>query len=332
MEMKEWMMVMYNENKKIIVSIICNVYNQERYIRQALDGVIKQKTRFAFEILVHDDASTDNTPNIIREYEKRYPEIIKPLYQSENQYSKGISITNVYQLPRAKGRYIAFCEGDDYWSDENKLELQVDALEENPDINICAHTVSIEKGNVMAGVVRPYSKNTIIRPQQVILNGGSFVGTCSIMYKKSMDDDMPCFRKKYSMDYTIQIHGALKGGLLYIDKNMGVYRIGSQGSWTEIVLRNPQKAVQHYNQMIKIMNEIDKETNFSFHNIIVFVIGEYKFKKFYDLGNNKALRLEAKKLRFSKNIGVYKMYNKKTALKIGVKYQFPFLYKYLHKK
>ena len=94
-------------NEDISVSILCVAYNQESYIRQCLDSLLMQKTNFGFEILVHDDASTDGTQLIIKEYELRYPDIIKPIYQVENQYSKGISPTLQYNLPRAKGKYVA---------------------------------------------------------------------------------------------------------------------------------------------------------------------------------------------------------------------------------
>jgi len=97
-----------------------------------------QKTTFPFEILIHDDASTDGTADIIREYEAKYPDIIKPIYQRENQYSKGIKISQVYQFPRAQGKYIALCEGDDYWIDPHKLQKQVDYLERNPHVSFVA--------------------------------------------------------------------------------------------------------------------------------------------------------------------------------------------------
>ena len=99
------------------ISICCLTYNHEPYIEQCLEGFLMQKVDFPIEILIHDDASTDKTAEIIRKYESKYPEIIKPVYQSENQYSKGISVSRVYQFPRAQGKYIALCEGDDYWTD-----------------------------------------------------------------------------------------------------------------------------------------------------------------------------------------------------------------------
>ena len=130
--------VMQNWNGEIpLVSISCITYNHEPYIMQTLDGFLMQKTRFPFEVLIHDDASTDRTADIIREYEKKFPKIIKPIYQKENQYSKGNrAILASFVYPRAKGKYIALCEGDDYWIDENKLQKQVDFMEQNHDVGL----------------------------------------------------------------------------------------------------------------------------------------------------------------------------------------------------
>ena len=122
------------------VSICCITYNHAKYIRDALDGFLMQKTSFPIEVLIHDDASTDGTADIIREYEAKYPDIIKPVYQTENQYSKGLRMVNMkYNYPRAQGKYIALCEGDDFWTDPKKLQIQYDFMESHPDYSLCMH-------------------------------------------------------------------------------------------------------------------------------------------------------------------------------------------------
>lgn len=120
-----------------LVSIVCEVYNHEPFLRQCLDGFVMQKTTFPFEILIHEDASTDGSAKIVRTYADKYPELFKPIYQIENQYSQGIHIWAVHQFPRAKGKYIALCEGDDYWIDPLKLQKQADFLETHPDYAMC---------------------------------------------------------------------------------------------------------------------------------------------------------------------------------------------------
>ena len=120
-----------------LVSISCITYNHKQYIRDAIEGFLMQITNFPVEILIHDDASTDGTAEIIREYEKQYPWLIKPVYQTENQYSKHNGIISKIQYVRALGKYIAFCEGDDYWTDPYKLQKMVDFLESNMWVDNC---------------------------------------------------------------------------------------------------------------------------------------------------------------------------------------------------
>ena len=126
-----------------LVSIICSTYNHGLYISQCLDGFLMQKTNFPFEILIHDDASTDNTPDIIREYEHNQPQVIRPIYQKENKYSKKEDIFAKYQCSRVRGKYIAICEGDDYWIDPLKLQKQIDFLENNPDYGMIYTTSKV---------------------------------------------------------------------------------------------------------------------------------------------------------------------------------------------
>lgn len=122
-----------------LVSIRCMVYNHEPFLRQCLDGFVMQKTTFPFEAVVHDDASTDGSAAIIREYVERYPDIIKPVYETENQYGKGTLGRILSAATHPNTKYVAFCEGDDYWTDPYKLQIQVDFLESHPEYTMCFH-------------------------------------------------------------------------------------------------------------------------------------------------------------------------------------------------
>ena len=122
---------------EITVSIQCLVYNHEPYLRQCLDGFVMQKTNFKFEAIVHDDASTDGSAVIIREYAEKYPDIIKPIFEVENQYSKRDGSLDRIMHDACRGKYIAICEGDDYWIDPLKLQKQVDIMIQDQSIGVC---------------------------------------------------------------------------------------------------------------------------------------------------------------------------------------------------
>ncbi|HKK83432.1 MAG TPA: glycosyltransferase, partial [Atribacterota bacterium] len=130
----------WERNISPLVTIGCITYKHEKYIRDSIEGFLIQKTTFPVEIIIHDDASPDKTPEIISEYEQKYPNLFFTIFQDENQFSIGNTpIFGNFIYPKSRGKYIAFCEGDDYWSDPLKLQKQVDFLEENPDYSLCSH-------------------------------------------------------------------------------------------------------------------------------------------------------------------------------------------------
>lgn len=121
----------------ITVSVCCVTYNHADTVAQALDSFLAQREDVSLEILVHDDASTDGTPDILRRYADRFPGVVLPLFETENQYSHGVSMDPTFNFPRARGQYIALCEGDDYWSDPHKLRRQLEAMAAHPGCTFC---------------------------------------------------------------------------------------------------------------------------------------------------------------------------------------------------
>lgn len=143
-----------------LVSICCVTYNHAPYIKQCIESFLMQETTFQIEILIHDDCSTDGTTEIISDYEKKYPDLIFPLYEEENQYQKGkASEIDFYNYKRARGKYIAYCEGDDYWTDPLKLQKQVDFMEDNPEYAICFHNFIVYEENGNKYINMEYKKS-----------------------------------------------------------------------------------------------------------------------------------------------------------------------------
>ncbi|NLI71640.1 MAG: glycosyltransferase family 2 protein [Bacteroidales bacterium] len=136
-----------NDKDDFLVSVLMTSYNHEKYIRQALDSVLNQRTTFKFEIIIHDDASTDNSAEIIMEYKNKYPNIIRAILQNENQYSQNVDILSKYMFPSVKGKYIAICECDDYWIDDYKLQKQAEILEANPQYSATVHNCGYVDAN-----------------------------------------------------------------------------------------------------------------------------------------------------------------------------------------
>lgn len=286
----------------IKVSIICNAYNHGPYIRDALEGFVKQKTNFGYEVLIHDDASTDNTADVIREYEKKYPDIIRPIYQTENQYSRGVSITRTYHLPRMNGKYVALCEGDDYWTDSLKLQKQYDEMEKNLNIDICAHAVKkirASNGQVLENVA-PSDKKVVFNVDEVIAGGGGFVATNSLFYRRSLLENQPEFRIRCPLDYSLQIQGSLRGGMLYLPDSMAVYRALVPGSWS--VRMNKSKYTDSQRNIIKMMLDmVDAETQGKYTKTIKNAKLDVDFSSLELAGRYKELRIgELRRLYDSK--------------------------------
>ncbi len=257
-------------NSNVKVSVICYAYNHEKYIRDALEGFVSQKTDFLYEVIIHDDASTDSTAMIIREYEKKYPQIIKPIYQTINQYSQGISISEEYVYPKVRGEYVALCEGDDYWTDQYKLQKQFTAMEAHPEVDICAHATDVfnERLGKKTHTISPRNSNEIIPAEDVILGGGGFVATCSLFFRREICLKSPGFRLYLPIDYTTQIYGALRGGLLYLDDRMSVYRFLSSHSWSSKMHQDFSKMKRFNEQLIEMYRLLNEYTDGSYHEVI----------------------------------------------------------------
>ena len=217
----------------IIVSVSCITYNHAPYIRACLDGFLMQKTSFVFEILIHDDCSTDGTREIIEEYSKKYPDIIFPIFQTENQYSKGVrGMMARFNFPRSRGKYIALCEGDDYWSDPYKLQRQVDFLEANTDFSICFHNMKILNESNPSALEFTNSKDQeSVSSILDLASKGNFMFTASVVFKKPKDGFPNWLTDLPIGDYAIHLFNAQFGKIKFLDQVMGVYRIHAGGVW-----------------------------------------------------------------------------------------------------
>lgn len=255
-----------------LVSICCITYNHEKYIRDAIESFLMQETNFPFEIIIHDDASTDKTADIIREYEKKYPELIKPIYQTENQYSKGVKINLEFNFPRAKGKYIALCEGDDYWTDPNKLQIQVAFLEENPDYVITYTAVEAFDEN---GIIGTYVGGALNDLSEEQLKCATPINTLTTCFRNLIKEYPPELAIAKLGDLTIwSLLGAYGKGKFIGEIKPSAYRIHNNGVFSK---RSPKEKMYmdittQISLMLYYMRIGDKTTvNYFMRNLILYL-------------------------------------------------------------
>ena len=277
---------------EIMVSVCCITYNQEKYIRRCLEGIVNQQCSFQFEVFVHDDASTDDTPKIILEYAQKYPNIIKPILQTENQYSKGVFITLNLIVPLAKGKYFAFCEGDDFWIDSHKLEKQVKVLENYPNCHLCLHTVKgIKEDETPVGIMYPnFSlESGIISGAQLLdyICTNEYVFQTTSYFMRTVDLKRyalkpPSFRMVSATgDTPYLLYFSTLGDTYYLADIMSCYRHTSleNNPRKAKYMNTEEKIVAHYNKQIQMMEEFDKYTDGKFHELCQRKIDGYHFDK-----------------------------------------------------
>lgn len=215
-----------------LVTICCITYNHAAYIRECLNGFLMQETNFKFEVVIHDDASTDETQSIIKEYCEKYPNVFSPIFQHVNQYSRGIkSIIQTFCVPKFRGKYIAMCEGDDYWIDPYKLQKQVDFLESHPDYGMCYTKVKRYNQqnkkyiDVWGGANETMDKllieNTIPTLTAVFHKA---------IYDKYLTEIHPSKRGWLMGDYPIWLYFAQNSKIKFTNETTGVYRICTESA------------------------------------------------------------------------------------------------------
>ncbi len=227
------------------VSVLCITYNHINYINECLDSLLNQKTTFPYQIIVHDDASNDGTAELILKYHKKYPEIIIPILQKKNLYSQGISPVSFIES-KLSGKYIAMCEGDDWWTDESKLQIQYDYLESHPECSVCVHDVAkfSDANKAWFGLMPISGNERDVSVDEVLANGGGYIGTNSLFYRIEYYELPAVFSGWGIGDYPRQIYLSSVGKMHYIPKLMSAYRFQAKGSWTERVTSDRNRTIE----------------------------------------------------------------------------------------
>ena len=281
-----------------MVSILCTAYNHEEYIRQTLESFVMQKTNFPFEVLVNDDCSTDGTAAIIREMEAKYPHIIRAFYQEKNLFSQGVDIKVEVFLPNARGKYMAYCEGDDYWPDLEKLQLQFDFMEAHPEYSACVHNTML---HYCAGdqpdrlLLRNRSGDEDVRIEDVAKGVSYAFHTSSLFARSDLFSHPPAFADISNEagfdDHPVALGLLFEGPIRYLDRCMSVYRINSGATSWSIGVDHQYPKLRAYTAaevaMLKAACEAAPE---KFKPAIEHEILEHEFELMYIEGRDREQR------------------------------------------
>ncbi len=293
--------IMQNWKKSVypMVTITCVVFNHEKFIEETLDGFLMQNTTFSFEVLLHDDVSTDGTIVIIEKYRKKFPHIIKPLYQDINQYSQGKNPLAIL-FSEVKGEFMAHCDGDDYWTDENKLQIQIDEMKKRPWLDMSFHYARERIGTKKCHTYgKRANEDTVFTTSEVILGGGEFCVTSSLVFRSKLLSKIPnWFYSTIVGDYPLQVLGAASGGgALYINRSMSIYRVGETNSWTSSLKQTENSYAQLLlaNRFINDLNNtLEKRYQKEFSKVIADKNFAFLCKTSFDIEHREKLFEEFK--------------------------------------
>ena len=285
---------------EIMVSVLCTAYNHEKYLREALDSMVNQQTDFAYEILVSDDVSTDSTPDIIRDYAARYPDKIRPFLLTENLYSQGRDVYYEVFFPAARGKYTAFCEGDDFWTDPTKLQRQVDFLEAHPDYTACVHNTELMKCEGARA-----DDNLVTRDADCdmefsdILPGMSHAWhTSSLLGRTDLLADPPDFYDIAAEagfgDFPYALWLRLNGKIRFLARFMSCYRLSSGAdSWSADQEKQTSRRTRFFRGVIDMLTAFRAHvTDAALLRLTDEWIDRWNFQLLYTLGRDRELRRE----------------------------------------
>ena len=269
----------FEKNKPFTLTVNCMTYNHKNYIRKCLDSILNQKVNFNVLINIHDDASTDGTKEILQEYKNKYPNIINLILETENQYKKDKTVIAQKFAANFKGKYLAVCEGDDYWDDVYKLATQFYIMEANPDCHFCVHKTKVINMKDNTEFFYPNyslkSKNLSSKKFIKLINERYSFQTSSyfrrgddylnfVNNKPKFSELMPNGDEAYLLYY-----GSL-GKVVYINKPMSVYNKFTESSWTASSLKyDSATKIERGKRFSQSLLLFDEYTSFKYHNIVM---------------------------------------------------------------
>ena len=287
---------------KPLVTVFILTYNHAKYIRECLDSILFQIVNFEYEILIHDDASTDGTREILEEYKNKHPNLIKLLLEEKNRYSEGINKI-IYErvIPFVRGKYITYTDGDDFWVDRKKLQKQFDYMESHNECSLCiSNVVCINKEGKVIKDAYPLKSGIISKKTVINYPRGSFIASSSTFFRFDSYKKFERWRINYPVDDTPAFIQACFDGYIYkFKEKMSCYRRFSEGSWSSMMNDSNKRFVN----CVKILNSLDmiETTDLELNSLIEIEKNRATFKlAFYE--KNFPVIFEKKNKQFFKEL------------------------------
>lgn len=303
-----------NDINQLMVSVVIISYNHETYIEKCIENVLNQTTNFDFEIIISNDCSKDNTDSVIRDVIKKNnnPSNIR-YYNQENNL--GMVNNTVFVFKQSKGKYIAICDGDDYWTDSLKLQKQVDFMEANNEIVFSFHGAKTLDNN---SNFNTYPKNKLFKNKQIvpkdvfISRGAAYSCTSSIMFQSQLIHILPnYFTNCFVNDFPLALLAISNGEIGYLEDEMTVYRTMADNSWSAIKDKDMIFKEKKFENTMMTLRDFDEFTNHKYHTLL----DNLKSLCSYQLLHSYFSVVKSKKVRFDK----YKYYRKKLNLEHRIK-------------
>ncbi|MDM0954892.1 glycosyltransferase [Clostridium perfringens] len=288
--------------RNILVSINCITYNHEKYIGEALESFMMQKTNFDFEIIVSDDFSTDNTVEVVKKFQKKYPNKIRLI---EGKKNIGARQNGMRAHNNSLGKYVAICEGDDYWTDCNKLQKQINYMEKNRDCSMVFHNA--EKINDKTKKSEGFMINKNLNSKKILIKDFfdlQFIPTASILYKKELKDNMPSwYMDAITGDFPFNLILIANSYAYYMNDVMSVYRVGNSesmmGKWKSRS-KSLDFKINHAQGYLDILNNFNEFSSFKYDDLIKEEIKNREFEILIDKGNLREIKSEKYKENYNK--------------------------------
>lgn len=311
------------------ITVIVMTYNHKEYIAKALDSIFSQKIKIDFDVLVHDDCSNDGTFEILQTYQNKYPGKIRVIHQETRKFpieGFNMMIFN-HVVPHISSKYVAYCDGDDYWCDDLKLQKQYDFMEKHPEYSMCFHCAyQLRPNNDMSS--KWFIKDEGDIGLQDLLNDkpGIPVATSSLFVRSEVFKDFADWRKSYSIeDLPLYMTASIAGKIHRLKDIMCVYRQFSVGSWSSQNVGNTDRLISHQQNLINGAKLFDEQTNYKFHDLVINHIEGCDYRI-------AMLKHDLKSVFLKKNRRFVRQLSKRDRLSLKLQYRLPYLYNLVHKK